>query len=676
MFEQYISENKATIDFLDQSVALLKELGEKTLARHIGQSLDELKRGRFNLTLVGGFNRGKSTLLNALMRQRNDDLSPISFTACTSVIIKYMDRSLSPDGRSKAVVSFAPHGADQAHVTSEIRLSELRDYATEGGNPQNSKNVESIEVYGEYPSWSKAMNIVDSPGQNSVYGHHDELLRHFLPTSDAIVFLIAADLPLDGGDLELLTQIAERDQRKVFFVLSKVDELDSPEEVDEMKAYIQSQVRASGLQCGKIYPISAHSVYELLVTESDDGMLEQQLQCSGMRELEKDLEEFILANSAEPQLIKQRLASLVEQATEALARNKEQHAKVLSGKVDPDQLREEQQQLEALSQELEGEMRASLARVDRDWKQLLMSFSTEFHAYRPSMETSIVAELEQDGLFAAFNKQGKLNDCVSRAIGVHLAPMLYQLNERVDTILAPLSSIDMKVAGVLSGNLLSSLPLSAASPVESASTPSWDASVVGLASQASAKYAEVKNVGNAIKAIPFVEQALNSSMVQKAKDVISGKETKTTQQTEKGTKTAPQTEKGTSILALANTATRAVPAVVIAATVVTVVGYFGKKWRVSQNIDEAKVVLTKLLAEAGEKILAQMNTMKDNFSINYRSQMQDRLKEHAQRIEKLKQLVVNFDENSMVKLKGDIETIQHMLDRKPSILQQLHETKS
>ncbi len=683
MFKEYLSKKGEAVSYLEQSATLLKGLGEATVARLVTRSLDELQRGRFNLTIVGGFNRGKSTLLNALMRQKNDDLSPISFSPCTSVIIKYRDRSLSPDGLPKAVLNFAPHKKTGTQLTTEIRLSELRDYATESGNPGNVKGVESIDVYGDFPSWSHAMNIVDSPGQNSVYGHHDELLRHFLPASDAIIFLIAADLPLDGGDLELLTQLAQCDQRKVFFVLSKVDELDCPDELIETEELIHAKVRSSGLHCGKVYPICAQSVYESLSADAEKEDFERVLESSGMRDLERDLEEFILSSSTENELIQQRLAGLIAQNTEALSRHKRLREQILSHEVKPDQLREEQVQLEMLCKELDAELPVTLQGVDRELTRVREHVMAELAEKRPSMESALVAELQQEGLLqTAFSGSGRMNDRVTQAIAAQLSPMLYHLNADLEKLLAPIGRVDSKVRVMLSGSQVPSLPHMAFSPSTQSSDASPTQAVSAVYSGVRDDLAKIQNssIGQAVLA-SGATAAVASKAKEEASRVVEDviKDVKVALDEAKKAKEANEDKLGAReaasiVIKTVPYLASGLPVAGVAAAVLLVSGtvYLGLRWQKAKTIEESKAMLVKLFNEACEQILEQLNLFKDHFSNSYSSQIKDQLKEHASRIDTIVQLLANFDEQASAKLKGEVQAIQYMLDRQASVLQVLH----
>jgi len=87
------------------------------------------------LVVLGQFKRGKTTFINALI---GINLLPTAVIPLTSVvtILKYGDKP-------KAFVKFL------SGKRSEVTISELKNYTTEGKNPKNIKQVDKVTI--EYP---------------------------------------------------------------------------------------------------------------------------------------------------------------------------------------------------------------------------------------------------------------------------------------------------------------------------------------------------------------------------------------------------------------------------------------------------------------------------------------------------------------------------------------------
>ena len=203
LFSKYIPFKIELEKYIEHCKKVFEQIGDAPSASLVDGFIKDLENQRYNITIIGSLKRGKSTLLNTLMERHDDFISPISSNVCTSSIIKYMDKNMasSKTGNESAIVYFNANEEGNVPPALTIPFQQLKNYITEDQNPENRKHVRSVEVYGDFPEWSKAVTIVDSPGQNSVFCHHDVLLSDFLPYTDAIIFLVAADIPLDGGDI-------------------------------------------------------------------------------------------------------------------------------------------------------------------------------------------------------------------------------------------------------------------------------------------------------------------------------------------------------------------------------------------------------------------------------------------------------------------------------------------
>lgn len=95
--------------------------------------LARLADDRFNVVVAGRFNRGKSTLLNALL---GVDRLPTGIIPLTSVIttVRY--------GTSERVlIDYEGRG-----LRGEVSLDQLPEYVTEKRNPGNIKRIRSEEI--------------------------------------------------------------------------------------------------------------------------------------------------------------------------------------------------------------------------------------------------------------------------------------------------------------------------------------------------------------------------------------------------------------------------------------------------------------------------------------------------------------------------------------------------
>lgn len=305
MFNEYVEQKEMLSNYIRRCRQFFTEIGDSGNAQLVDSLLHDLDKQRFNITILGSMKRGKSTLLNTLMERDNDDISPIGSLICTASILKYQDVSLLGENQQEtAFVHF--HDSDKP---LQISLSRVRDYVTEKNNAKNTKGISHIDVYGNFPSWSRAVTFVDSPGLNSVHAYHDDIVLRHLPTTDALVVLIAADLAMDDGDIKMLNLLRESYHKKIFFVMTKTDAVDE-EEVPEIKEKIVADLADIGFKDIRLYATSAAPIYKAICKGTTGIDLIELKNVHGLSELEQDLESYVKESSDELKLLAQRVQNI------------------------------------------------------------------------------------------------------------------------------------------------------------------------------------------------------------------------------------------------------------------------------------------------------------------------------------------------------------------------------
>jgi len=200
---------------LDRIHSVLLELLETGQAQDMLQPLvlqlqelsARLRDEQLNLALLGQFKRGKSSLLNALLRS---PVVPTSILPLTS-IPTYVRYGKTPD----ITVSF--QNGTQLPVAREA--------------------VQQVDITHDAPLLEKGLVIIDTPGIGSTYCHNTNLTRAFLKNCDGAVFLLSSDPPPTNLEMEFLKEI-QHEAPRILFVLNKMDCL-SPGDRDEMIDFLK-----------------------------------------------------------------------------------------------------------------------------------------------------------------------------------------------------------------------------------------------------------------------------------------------------------------------------------------------------------------------------------------------------------------------------------------------------
>ena len=195
------------------------------LAESIRQ-LDEL----FLLVVVGEFNAGKSTLINALLG---------------SVVL---EEGVTP---TTTAIHRLRHGPEVTRVPSAEGLEEL------------TAPLPLLEH----------LTLVDTPGTNALDRRHEAITDRFVPRADLVLFATSVDRPFTESERAFLERVRAWG-KKIVVVLNKVDVLRNEQEVSEVVRFVEGHAeRLLGVET-PVFPVAARLALEGQL-EGDPGKLER-----------------------------------------------------------------------------------------------------------------------------------------------------------------------------------------------------------------------------------------------------------------------------------------------------------------------------------------------------------------------------------------------------------------
>jgi len=209
MIEEYAALKLEVAQAVRTLMDLARRAADEPTEQRARALLARLAEDRFNLAVVGLFNRGKSSLINALL---GTDRLPTGVLPVTSAIttVGYGDRE-----ELLVRVRGSP-------FPKQGRLEDLAGYVSELHNPGNRLGVERAEIRLPSPLLRLGFFFVDTPGVGSAIAANTETTRRFLPEIDAAVFVTSFEAPLGQADVALLSDLREQ-VRTVFVVANKAD---------------------------------------------------------------------------------------------------------------------------------------------------------------------------------------------------------------------------------------------------------------------------------------------------------------------------------------------------------------------------------------------------------------------------------------------------------------------
>jgi hypothetical protein len=159
---------------------------------------------------------------------------------------------------------------------------------TESGNPNNRLGVARVEVFHPAKILKNGVVFIDTPGIGSTFRHKTETMVRFLPQCDAALFVVSADPPVTEAEVEFLKKVRPNVNR-LFFVLNKVDYLNSAE-VDDVVKFFRKVIsqQAGEIHEAPVFPVSARDGLKAKSVGDSESWRK-----SGMAEVERHLLGFL-----------------------------------------------------------------------------------------------------------------------------------------------------------------------------------------------------------------------------------------------------------------------------------------------------------------------------------------------------------------------------------------------
>lgn len=236
----YQARRQDVLSSLREVAILAEDVGAETLAKKLRDDrIPRLEEERFHLVVLGEFNHGKTTFVNALL---GAPVLPMGVTPTTAVIHHVVHGVRG----AKAVTT--------AGAQSVVAFDQIGSYVVGGGH--ETDDVRHIEV--SYPAGllEGGVVLVDTPGVNDLNSTRAEITYSYIPRADAVIFLLDAGQILKESERQFLSgKLLAQSRDKVIFVINKIDLLDEDEK-EQASAYARSQL-AKLVPEPKVYAVSA-----------------------------------------------------------------------------------------------------------------------------------------------------------------------------------------------------------------------------------------------------------------------------------------------------------------------------------------------------------------------------------------------------------------------------------
>jgi len=216
-----------------------------------------LAEDRFNIAVVGQFSRGKTSLMNAMLKTER---LPVGVVPLTSVIT-----TVQYGPSERATVEY-----QERRLASQIALDALPEFVTQKQNPGNLKGIKLVRI--ELPSelLRKGFYLIDTPGLGSTIVENTRTTEEFFPQADAFVVVTSYESPLSADEMRLLGALTAQGYR-AFLVLNKQDLVAKRERAD-VEEHVRTQLRAVTDAPIELFSLSARQA----LAAARSGDIEQQ----------------------------------------------------------------------------------------------------------------------------------------------------------------------------------------------------------------------------------------------------------------------------------------------------------------------------------------------------------------------------------------------------------------
>jgi small GTP-binding protein len=353
----------------DILVAIEAEYKDIELLGRVEKGLEEL----FLMVVVGEFNSGKSSFINALL---GDHFLKEGITPTTSNL------HLIRHGPLRTV--FDPK-TFLTHVTVPL-------------------------------AWLKNITLVDTPGTNAVIREHQEITEHFVPRSDLVIFLTSTERPFTESENEFLSNIKQWG-KKVLVVINKYDLLKSDADRTEVERFVRDGIiKMLGFE-PQMFMVSAREALQHKLESSSNPFSDKEpTQSTATSQSWVAMEQYIFNTLNSVERIKLKLENPLGVASNLLAKYTkiiDQRLEVLHG--DRKTIENIDKSLEQFAIDMKKEFELQQGRLDNIIHELVQRgnrFFDDFIAFENVLDLvkkNVVSEKFEKQVIADLNQRVELH---------------------------------------------------------------------------------------------------------------------------------------------------------------------------------------------------------------------------------------------------------------------------
>ena len=397
-----------------------EEINDKELKEFLNEKISKLDNDRFIISVFGHYSSGKSTFLNALMGF-GDEILVENELASTATItrLKYTENN---EMLNKAEIKFK-NGSNKI-----VEMEEIKEFSAKNKTFNVEDNVQEVILYIDSELLKNGVEIVDTPGFNSVYEVHTDMAKAHVNNSDASIFLFSYEKPGSDEEFKFLRDVNDKMDR-IFLVLNKIDLEDRTEStventIDDLKYKIN--LAGADVKSKVVHPIAAKLEREGIKESNEEK-----------REIAKviELKNNLIAYLTSDENIKDRLEAPIKSVLSRLNSERESKKELLNKySLENDKIQEE---IRKMKNELD-DMKTEMSDKKRS---LNKSIRKELESFIDNVEIK-VSDINND-------IDSRLNN-VKSTLSLKYLDLNNEVNEHVDNMKKSVNELQRKLIGRLS----------------------------------------------------------------------------------------------------------------------------------------------------------------------------------------------------------------------------------
>lgn len=337
----------------------------------------------FKVLIVGSYNCGKSSLINALAGR--EELLPTGNLPETGVITELIYGTeyritLYPkkgSGLTKPVILRNP-------TPKQFKQECSIDNTVDPDNKNKTANLkyERVVVECDIPLLKEGIMLIDTVGMNDPWGN-DYITESYLPKADAIIYLMSCDRIYTKDDKDLLTKINKHGFKDIIICYNKLGIVRNNNRRPNQQNAMQQFYDVARMHAANHTDIGDRGIHFIDSLDALDAKLykDQQLYVSsGMAEFEKFYTQFLLENRGRIKI--QTINNMMRNSADKLA-NSSEKVKV-SANTDLNTLKKRVDDAEM-----------QLAVAEEQMKTAITSFENAVAKNRPQLQAMISTHISQ-----------------------------------------------------------------------------------------------------------------------------------------------------------------------------------------------------------------------------------------------------------------------------------------